>query len=512
MAIAVRDPSGTNYSPYTFDNPSLAQVGIIAAAQQAGARSHRCHSAALVTGYKTPGAADYAGAWPRQLDLEPGPGERAGGGEEHQRAHRARRSTQDTWQYRVRRQAVSRRWSSGMREREELAVPAPARHATCRRRCRSRPMPTAIRWPDCTPTPPRSIRRCRAAPTAFRPVRTCAFRARQSVRTFRTRRRCTPECDRRLPGASAGRSTARSTSAYRRGRLVGPVVLQQSDLHRSEGLDAGRRRQVVAPASPREAPRGNARRLSFIDSVDTCPLQYGGRPIRRAPHARRRDSQRAGLAARAAAALPRAGRRAVRRSITCWPAAPDDPRTILVGRGVDAQAIKVFQDARGHDPNSDELYALRKVWLDNEVLYREGLALGLDKGDAAIRDRVIFKALSMVDAGVKATGLRRGAAARLVRAATAARYDEPARFDFEEAVIAGDRSEAAVRAFVSRAQRRERPAKPRQGCACSPRGRTTTSCRATVPTSRPHWRRRPPGSGRRCAAAMDWRAMRLNRP
>ena len=28
------------------------------------------------------------------------------------------------------------------------------------------------------------------------------------------------------------------------------------------------------------------------------------------------------------------------------------------------------------------------------------------------------------------------------------KYDEPARFDFEEAVLAGDRSEAAVRAFA----------------------------------------------------------------
>ncbi len=28
VAIAVRDPSGTNYSPYSFPNPSLAQVGM----------------------------------------------------------------------------------------------------------------------------------------------------------------------------------------------------------------------------------------------------------------------------------------------------------------------------------------------------------------------------------------------------------------------------------------------------------------------------------------------------
>ena len=57
-------------------------------------------------------------------------------------------------------------------------------------------------------------------------------------------------------------------------------------------------------------------------------------------------------------------------------------------------------------PNAEELYALRQVWLDNEVLYREGLALGLDKGDKAIRERVIFKALSIVDAGTKLPPLR----------------------------------------------------------------------------------------------------------
>src|SRR4026209_2627049 len=76
----------------------------------------------------------------------------------------------------------------------------------------------------------------------------------------------------------------------------------------------------------------------------------------------------------------------------------DDPHTIVVGADVDAHAIKVFKDARGRDPNKDELYALRKVWLDNEVLYREGIALQLDKGDQAIRDRGNTKTHTMIDA------------------------------------------------------------------------------------------------------------------
>jgi PPIC-type PPIASE domain len=125
----------------------------------------------------------------------------------------------------------------------------------------------------------------------------------------------------------------------------------------------------------------------------------------------------------------------------------DDPRVILIDAAVDQQAVKVFKDARGRAPDADELYALRKVWLDNEVLYREGLAMQLDKGDPAIRDRVIFKQLSVIDASTKLPPFDE----KLLRdwfEKNRSRYDEPARFDFQEAVLSGDRSESAVRSFV----------------------------------------------------------------
>lgn len=125
----------------------------------------------------------------------------------------------------------------------------------------------------------------------------------------------------------------------------------------------------------------------------------------------------------------------------------DDPRTIIVDATVDNQARQVFKAARGREPNEDELYALRRVWLDNEVLYREGLALGVDKGDAMIRERVIFKALSIVDAGLKLPPVDD----QMLREwfeKNRARYDEPARYDFHEAVLSGDNSEVATRAFA----------------------------------------------------------------
>jgi len=125
----------------------------------------------------------------------------------------------------------------------------------------------------------------------------------------------------------------------------------------------------------------------------------------------------------------------------------DAGHEILVGADVDEEATQVFKATRGREPNAEELQALRKVWLDNEVLYREGLALQLDKGDSAIRERVIFKALSVVDSGLKLPPHDD----RLLQTwfeQHRAKYDDPARFDFQEAQLAGDNGEAAVRAFV----------------------------------------------------------------
>ncbi|HSI52168.1 MAG TPA: peptidylprolyl isomerase [Ideonella sp.] len=126
----------------------------------------------------------------------------------------------------------------------------------------------------------------------------------------------------------------------------------------------------------------------------------------------------------------------------------DDPHTIVVGAAVDKEAIEIFKASRNREPNAEELTALRKVWLDNEVLYREGLALQVDRGDSAIRDRVIFKALSVVDANTKLPPADDETLKKFFESHRV-KYDEPARFDFQEAALDGDSAEAAVRAFVA---------------------------------------------------------------
>jgi hypothetical protein len=128
-----------------------------------------------------------------------------------------------------------------------------------------------------------------------------------------------------------------------------------------------------------------------------------------------------------------------------------DPRVIEVDAAVDREAIQVFRNARDRAPNDDELYALRRVWLDNEVLYREGLRLRLDEGDKMIRDRVIFKALSMVNAELKLPPYDEDTL-RAWFEKNRAKYDEPARYDFQEAVLAtegGPPSESVARAFAA---------------------------------------------------------------
>ena len=63
VTVVVRDPAGSNYSPYTFPNPSLKQVGITQPLNMP-VLDHIDLVRGLVSGYKTPGAADYAGQWP----------------------------------------------------------------------------------------------------------------------------------------------------------------------------------------------------------------------------------------------------------------------------------------------------------------------------------------------------------------------------------------------------------------------------------------------------------------
>ena len=67
VGIAVRDPSGANFSPYTFANPSLKQIGVNTAINMP-VLDHIDLVGGQVSGYRTPGTPGYSGAWPANTD------------------------------------------------------------------------------------------------------------------------------------------------------------------------------------------------------------------------------------------------------------------------------------------------------------------------------------------------------------------------------------------------------------------------------------------------------------
>lgn len=125
----------------------------------------------------------------------------------------------------------------------------------------------------------------------------------------------------------------------------------------------------------------------------------------------------------------------------------DDPHTIVVSADVNNELAELFASSRNRPPTAEELKSLQKVWLDNEVLYREGIANGLDKGDTMLRDRIIFKSMGVIESTVKVQPPDDKTLKEWFEKHRD-KYDEVARVSFEEAALSGTGTEAAVRAFV----------------------------------------------------------------
>lgn len=76
-----------------------------------------------------------------------------------------------------------------------------------------------------------------------------------------------------------------------------------------------------------------------------------------------------------------------------WRGEPVDPasRTISVGRERQAALVVQFERTMGRAPTDAELDGLIGRFVHEEVLYREALRLGLDRGDPVVRRRLAFK-------------------------------------------------------------------------------------------------------------------------
>lgn len=125
----------------------------------------------------------------------------------------------------------------------------------------------------------------------------------------------------------------------------------------------------------------------------------------------------------------------------------EDPRTITVGTDVQKEVREIFVAGMKREPAPGDMKKLVDRWVDNEVLYREGLSLGLDRGDSTIRERVIFKAMSIARSGLSLPPIDEPQL-RAWFEARHDRYDTPARYDFMEAVIIGDSTPETLQVFA----------------------------------------------------------------
>lgn len=72
------------------------------------------------------------------------------------------------------------------------------------------------------------------------------------------------------------------------------------------------------------------------------------------------------------------------------PPAQDD-KTIVVTKAMQQSFIRNFSEDGDQVPTDEQLKNMIDSWVASEILYREGKALGVEKGDDMIRDRIAFK-------------------------------------------------------------------------------------------------------------------------
>jgi len=126
----------------------------------------------------------------------------------------------------------------------------------------------------------------------------------------------------------------------------------------------------------------------------------------------------------------------------------EDPNAIVITPEIRQEAKQIYTNSFKQEPSEKDMKILMDRWVDNEVLYREGIALGLDKGDSSIRERVIFKALSVTQATLSLPKLDENGLQNWFKE-HADKYDAPRLIHFQEAVPLGKASAEDLKIFVN---------------------------------------------------------------
>ncbi|HTV26142.1 MAG TPA: peptidylprolyl isomerase [Polyangiaceae bacterium] len=116
------------------------------------------------------------------------------------------------------------------------------------------------------------------------------------------------------------------------------------------------------------------------------------------------------------------------------------PRVIRLGAEMRRELAENFQHRQGREPSPEELTRARERWLEDEVLYREGVALGLASDDVLIKNRVVEK-MRFVLSNAAPPREPREQELRAFWQERRADYERAKRYDFEHVTVPGSTSD-----------------------------------------------------------------------
>ena len=107
---------------------------------------------------------------------------------------------------------------------------------------------------------------------------------------------------------------------------------------------------------------------------------------------------------------------------------------IVVTQGVVADLVTQHVAAKGREPSAVEMDHLIESYVRDEILYREGVRLGLDRDDIVVKRRVRQK-IEIIAEEDGATGAATDAGLSAYLAANPARFIQPAILSFEQVFL-----------------------------------------------------------------------------
>ena len=118
-----------------------------------------------------------------------------------------------------------------------------------------------------------------------------------------------------------------------------------------------------------------------------------------------------------------------------WKAPVDsDGRRIVITRGVVDDLVTQHVAARGREPSSTELNHLIESYVRDEILYREGVKLGLDRDDIVVKRRVRQK-IELIEEEDASTREPTDADLAAYLAANPGRFVQPAILTFDQVFL-----------------------------------------------------------------------------